>query len=204
MGPPEDIQDMLAFQRGDPEGFRRLFERYRGPIAHYLYRYTWNAAVAEELTQEVFLRVCRAAPRYEPRASFRTWLYRIATNVVKNEMRRREHAVRQEPLEGGAARIGLARNSRARDTSGENPEGRANALRLETEVQKTLARLPERQRLALLLCRHHGFSYRQIGEIMELRVGAVKSLVHRGTEAMRKGLAPYLEPEPEGGDPHAV
>ena len=102
MGSADDIQAMLAFQRGDEKGFQVLYERYSRPILNYLYRFTWNRSVAEELTQEVFLRVCRAARTYEPRNSFRSWLYQIATNVGRNEVRRPVYSVRQDGPEAPA------------------------------------------------------------------------------------------------------
>jgi len=77
----EDALDMLAFQAGEERAFHRLFEKYRRPILNYLYRFFWNQAIAEELTQEVFLRVCRGAKGYEPRVPFRYWIYQIAANA---------------------------------------------------------------------------------------------------------------------------
>lgn len=196
MGNPEDIQDMLSFQRGDEQGFHRLFLRYRGPLVHYLFRFTGDRAVSEELMQETFLRLCRGARSYEPRTAFRTWLYQIATNVAKNEVRRREYSVRKEPLTA----LTSQRQSRGRD--GENnpdsgsPEGLAEARQTEEIVQAALGRMPEKQRAALLLSRHHGLSYQEIAGAMGLRVGAVKSLIHRATKTLRKHLDPYLQELP--------
>ena len=193
MGNPEDIQDMLSFQRGDEQGFHRLFLRYRAPLVHYLFRFTGDRAVSEELMQETFLRLCRGARAYEPRTAFRTWLYQIATNVAKNEVRRREYSVRKEPL----AALTSQRQSRGR--GGENnphsgsPEGLAEARQTEEIVQAALGRMPEKQRAALLLSRHQGLSYQEIAGAMGLRVGAVKSLIHRATNTLRKHLDPYLQ-----------
>ncbi len=186
MGNVEDLEDMLAFQGGDEEGFQRLFRRYSGPLLHYLCRYTSNRSVAEELVQEVFLRVCRAAGTYEPRTAFRTWLYRIATNVAKNEIRRREYAVKKEPLDA----LNLWRSSRRLGGGGveggaASPEDLTGARQMEEAIQAILREMPERQRAALLLCRHQGLSYREIADVMGLRVGAVKSLIHRAMQTLK-------------------
>ena len=189
----EDIRDILAFQAGDDQAFQRLFERYRRPIMNYLYRFFWNRAIAEELTQEVFLRVCKAAERYEPRTAFRNWIYQIAANVARNEVRKHEYAVKKQPLAGPVNPEEHRPEEIHRDPCADTPEKLVSAQRLEEEIQRVLVRLPDKQRTALLLCRHHGFSYREIAEIMQLRQGAVKSLIHRATETLRKRLRPHLE-----------
>ncbi len=192
----DDIRDMLAFQAGDEQAFHRIFEHYRRPILNYLYRFFWNRAIAEELTQEVFLRICRAAKTYEPRTAFRNWLYQIATNVARNEARKHEYSIRKEPLAGPSPlgengwREGLHADHRA-----DTPEREALARQLEEKIQGVLLRLPEKQRTAMLLCRHHGFAYKEIAQVMQLRPGAVKSLIHRATETMRKHLGRSLGTE---------
>jgi RNA polymerase sigma-70 factor (ECF subfamily) len=204
MGNPEDIQDMLAFQRGDEQGFRRLFQRYNGPLVHYLYRFSGNRAVAEELMQEAFLRVCRAARTYEPRTAFRTWLYQIATNVAKNEIRRREYSVRKEPLTPLTFRRKNRLGGGSNDSDMESPEGMLEARQVEEIIQQALQQMPEKQRVALLLSRHHGLAYREIAQAMGLRVGAVKSLIHRGTETLRKHLDPHARNLPQEGEKDAM
>jgi RNA polymerase sigma-70 factor (ECF subfamily) len=199
MGNPEDIQDMLAFQRGDEQGFHRLFERYSGPLVHYLFRFTGDRAVAEELMQEAFLRVCRGARTYEPRTAFRTWLYHIAENVGKNEIRRREYSVRKEPLTALTSKKQNHGREVKNNPGSESPEGMAEARQTEEIVQRALGRIPEKQRAALLLSRHHGLTYQEIAGVMGLRVGAVKSLIHRATETLHKHLAPYLQTLPQEG-----
>jgi RNA polymerase sigma-70 factor (ECF subfamily) len=204
MGNPEDIQDMLAFQRGDEQGFHNLFRRYSGPLVHYLVRFTGNRAVAEELMQETFLRVCRAARAYEPRTAFRTWLYKIATNVARNEMRRREYSVRKEPLDPKISPRQTSSVGGRNNLDGWSPEGMAGARQIETVVQRTLSHMPERQRAALLLSRHHGFAYREIAQAMGIRVGAVKSLIHRATETLRRHLDPHIPNLPQEGEQDAM
>ena len=204
MGGQEDIEDMLAFQQGNEEGFHRLFQRYSKPIINYLYRFTWDRSVAEDLTQEVFLRICRAAKTYEPKTSFRTWLYTIATNVARNEFRRQEHTVRHESLSAPLYEDRMIHQEDRMDPTAETPEGMAIGRQLEEHIQRALSMLPERQRTALLLCRHHTFSYQEVADIMNLRVGAVKSLIHRATETLRRELAPYLDTAAEERGTHAM
>ncbi len=204
MGNTEDIQDMLAFQRGDERGFHRLFQRYRGPLMNYLYRFTGNRAVAEELMQEVFLRLCRAAGTYEPRSAFRTWLYQIATNVGRNEVRRREYSVKKEPLSPLISGTQNGLGGAISNPPSASPEDMARARQMEELTQQVLSRMPEKQRAALLLRRHHGFSYREISDVMNLRTGAVKSLIHRATGTLRKYLDPYLGILPQEGEKDAM
>jgi len=204
MGNQEDIQDMLAFQGGDERGFHRLFQRYQGPLINYLYRFTGNHAAAEELMQDAFFRLCRAAGSYEPRTAFRTWLYQIATNVGRNEIRKREYAVKKESLSpmSYGKQDDLARANSNPDAA--SPEEMARARQMEQLIQQVLSRLPEKQRAALLLKRHHGLSYQEISGVMNLRVGAVKSLIHRATGTLRKHLYPYLEILPQQGEEDAL
>ena len=131
MGSTEDIQAMLAFQRGDEKGFEVLYERYSQPILNYLYRFTWDRSVAEELTQEVFLRVCRAARTYEPRTAFRSWLYQIATNVGRNEVRKPAYSVRQDSLDSNSRMRTEGPGPTQPDPASECPEEMAIARRLE-------------------------------------------------------------------------
>ncbi len=199
MGNPEDLQDMRAFQKGDAEGFRRLFHRYSNPLLNYLSRITGNRAVAEELVQEVFLRVSRAAGSYEPRTAFRTWLYTIATNVARNEVRKREYSVKMEPIHTRPDPAGSGSSGLAGQPETGSPEELAGARKLEEIIQQGLSELPEKQRTALLLSRHHGFSYEEIAGVMNLRLGAVKSLIHRATRNLRGHLESYDEILPRKG-----
>ena len=191
-----DIRDILAFQAGDEQAFQRLFARYQKPICNYLFRFLGNFSIAEELTQEVFVRVCRSAQTYSPQAAFRNWIYRIATNVAKNEVRKREYSTRKASLEFSSSHGDGRTEEKYSDPGAETPEYIIVAKHLEREIQDILNRLPGKQKTALLLCRHHGFSYREIAEIMDLRQGAVKSLIHRATETLRRDLKPYIDPDP--------
>jgi RNA polymerase sigma-70 factor (ECF subfamily) len=174
--PDEDALLMLAFCAGDPTAFDALFRRWAAPLLRFLERMLRDAAAAEELVQEVFLRVHGARERYQPQARFSTWLYRIATNLALNELRRprrREaHASFDEP--GGPVVVADA----------PVPEAALDARRLSARVEQELGRLPERQRAALCLSAVEGFSYAEVAATLEISEAAVKALVHRARTAL--------------------
>jgi RNA polymerase sigma-70 factor (ECF subfamily) len=176
----EDAALMLAFCAGDGSAFDALFGRWAAPLLRYLERLLRDAAGAEELVQEVFLRVHGARERYQPQARFSTWLYRIATNLALNELRRprrRElHASLEEP--GGPV------------LSSEGPaaEDALDARRLSARVDLELAQLPERQRAALCLTAIEGLSYAEVAVALEISESAVKALVHRARTALAERI----------------
>jgi RNA polymerase sigma-70 factor (ECF subfamily) len=174
--PDEDALLMLALRAGDSTAFDALFRRWAAPLLRYLERMLRDAGAAEELVQEVFLRVHGARERYQPQARFSTWLYRIATNLALNELRRprrREaHASVDEPDGPALAADGPA------------PEAALDARRLAARVEQELARLPERQRAALCLSAVEGLSYADVAAALEISESAVKALVHRARTAL--------------------
>lgn len=181
----EDVRLMLAFRAGDTAAFDELFRRWSGPLLRYLERMVRDLATAEELVQEAFLRVHRARDRYSPDARFSTWLYRIATNLALNELRRPR---RRDPhdsvdAEGAPALVSATPPS----------DEVADARRRGDAVARALEALPERQRAALLQSAVEGRSYAEIAEALDVTEKAVKALVHRA----RSNLAAALE---GGGD----
>ncbi len=175
---------MLAFQAGDGEAFDVLFGRWAAPLLRYLNRMVRDLAAAEELVQEVFLRVHRSRERYSPDARFSTWLYRIATNLALNELRRpRNRATHRSADAEGAVPI--------RDPAA-LPDAVVHARQLGERVEAAMMQLPEKQRAALWLAAVEGQSYAEVAKTLEVSEQAVKALVHRA----RTGLAALL---PEGG-----
>ncbi len=189
MGPDPDAALMLAFQQGDEGAFRTLFERHARGMFAFCHHFVRDAARAEELAQDVFVNLYRSRDRYRPSARFRTFLYRVASNHCLNELRRPERAARQAagpddaPPELDALPSGAA-----------GPEEVAQGKALEAAVRDLLARLPEKQRAALVLCRFEGLSYEEIAQVLDTTVPAVKSLVHRATVAAAEALAPFEAP----------
>jgi RNA polymerase sigma-70 factor (ECF subfamily) len=167
----EDVRLMLAVRAGDGEAFDALFRRWSAPLLRYLNRMVWDRAAAEELVQEVFLRVHRSRERYSPDARFSTWIYRIATNLALNELRRpRYRAIHQSADAEGAQPI--------RDLAAA-PDDVAHARQLSERVEAEMNRLPEKQRAALWLAAVEGMSYAEVAEALEVSEKAVKALVHR-------------------------
>ena len=185
MAPDPDAALMLAFQQGDAAAFRALFERHARAMVAFCHHLVRDAARAEELAQDVFVKLHQARDRYRPSARFKTFLYRIASNHCLNELRRGEH---------GARRAGERAEPPDPDSlpsRGASPEEAARGAALERAVSELLARLPEKQRAALVLCRLEGLSYEEIAEVLDTSVSAVKSLLHRATVAAADALAPY-------------
>ncbi len=185
MVPDPDAALMLAFQRGDEAAFRALFERHARAMIAFCHHFVRDAARAEELAQDVFVKLHQAAGRYRPSARFKTFLYRIASNHCLNELRRGEYAARRAAAGAEPADPDTLASSAA------SPEEAARAAALERAIAELLARLPEKQRAALVLCRLEGLSYEEIAEVLGTSVSAVKSLVHRATVAAADALAPY-------------
>jgi RNA polymerase sigma-70 factor (ECF subfamily) len=175
---------MLALRAGDESAFDALFQRWSGPLLRYLERMVHDAASAEELAQEVFLRLYRARERYEPDARFSTWLFTIATRLAWNELRRPRqrspHRSADEDEDGGAPLALAAEQPGADDV--------VHARRLGLAVERALHRLPERQRAALWLSAVEGLSYAEVAASLETTEKSVKALVHRA----RSGLAEQL------------
>ena len=184
--PDEDVRLMLAFSAGDVHAFDRLFERWSAPLLRYLERMLRDAACAEELVQEVFLRVHRARDRYRPDARFSTWLYRIGTNLALNELRRPRLRVVHESADDpdGAELPAVAPETDA------VVDARRQGLALERELDA----LPERQRAALLLTAVEGLSYAEVATALEVTEKAVKALVHRARATLADRIAKGREP----------
>jgi RNA polymerase sigma-70 factor (ECF subfamily) len=180
---------MLAFGRGDAAAFDALFRRWSPPLLRYLARMVRDLGTAEDLVQEVFLRVHRARERYAPDARFSTWLYRIATNLALNELRR--------PRRRAPHLASDAEGTPPLAAEGGAPEDLLDARRRGRAAVRALAALPERQRAALCLAAVEGLSYAEVAEALEVTEPAVKSLVHRARAALAAELAAARKEEVE-------
>ncbi len=184
MSQDDDAALLLAYQRGDQAAFRLLYERNARAMIAYCHRFVRDAARAEELAQDVFVKLHRSAHRYRPSARFKTFLYRVATNHCLNEVRRSEFVARGS--DGGDGPDPDAVPSGAAD-----PHDQAVGRSLEQAVVALLGQLPDKQRAAFVLCRFEGMSYEEIAETLETSVSAVKSLIHRATVSAASALAPF-------------
>ena len=187
-----DQEWMVRVQAGEEEAFNVLVGRYRQPVIHFVYRLVHEPALAEELAQEVFLRVYRARGSYRPRAKFTTWLFRIATNVALNALRDgRMRRARETSLESGrhgSETPGL----REMVDPGGNAEQRMIELERREKIRQAVEALPEKQRLAVLLHKYQELDYAEIADILDCSESALKSLLFRAYETLRGKLRPLL------------
>ena len=179
-----DAELMLRVKDGDERSFADLLSKHRHPVINYLYRMVQNAAIAEELAQDVFLRVYRARNSYQPTAKFTTWLYRIATHVALNFLRDGRHARNAAPLDGPDGEP--IRELRVTDP---NVEDRLVAQTRTVEIRRAILALPEKQRAAVILHKYHDLDYREIAATLQCSESAVKSLLFRAYETLRGRLA---------------
>jgi RNA polymerase sigma-70 factor (ECF subfamily) len=186
-----DAEVMLRVKTGDDGAFTYLVEKYRRPMVSFMYRMVHNAAVAEELAQEIFLRVYRSRETYKADAKFSTWLYRIATNLAVNHARDTRHERPEvsvsldEPDPDTGMTVDLADGQ---------PNVEQDILRRErlAAIRQYVHALPERQRLAVIMHKYQGMDYRQIGEVLKLSEAATKSLLFRAYETLREKLKQFI------------
>jgi len=183
--PDEDVELMLRVKQGDRRSFTLLLERHQPSVERFLYAKVRNRALAEELAQEVFLRVYRSRGTYEPTARFKSWLFQIASHLGSNSRRDRRRERLHEPLDQRMPDRPVL----------QIPDNRPSAeqtllvdVRLE-EIRRAVAALPEKQRAAVLMHKFSGMEYSEIARAFECSESAVKSLIFRAHEALRKSLA---------------
>jgi RNA polymerase sigma-70 factor (ECF subfamily) len=185
-----DAELMLSFQRGDEEAFASLVRRFQDRIVSLAYRYLGSAADAEDLAQEVFLRVYRAKESYEPSARFSTWIYRIASNTSLNHLRGRKARRKVSgPMPGDAEGDGA---DDPQDPGSAAPGERLEKDELARVLRRIVDDLPDRQRIAILLNKYEGLGYEDVAAAMDLSVMAVKSLLTRARVNIKERLEPYL------------
>ena len=187
----EDSAVMLELRSGNMVAFDFLVARYRKPIISFMYRMTHNQAVAEELAQEVFLRVFRSRETYRAEARFSTWLYRIATNLGVNHARdnRRERTAPTTYLDEVDPETGTFADLPDATPSAETRLLRAERLR---QIREIVLALPERQRVAVLMHKYDGMDYREIGAVLKLSESATKSLLFRAYQTLREKLKGFI------------
>ncbi|WP_260737829.1 RNA polymerase sigma factor [Tunturiibacter lichenicola] len=190
-GQMDDAAIMLELRTGNMAGFDFLIQKYRKPIIHFMYRMVHNQAVAEELAQEVFLRVYRSRETYRAEARFSTWLYRIATNLGVNYARdtRHERTASTVYLDEADSETGTTP-----DVADATISVEANLLRQErlNAIRQHVLALPERQRMAVLMHKYEGMDYKQIGDVLKLSESATKSLLFRAYQTLREKLKAFI------------
>ena len=191
LDPASDAAIMLRVATGDESSFNYLVGKYHRAMIHFLFRMVRNQAIAEELAQEVFLRVYRSRESYRAEAKFTTWLYRVATNLAVNHARDTKH-------ERSAQTIYLdapdEETGTTPDVADDEPSVEQRLMRDErmAAIRTHVMALPERQRMAVLMHKYQGMDYRQIGEVLKLSESATKSLLFRAYQTLRDKLKDFV------------
>lgn len=175
-----DVELMLGLKNGDHEFLEPILRRHRQPVTQFIYRHVHNAAIAEELAQEVFFSIYRARDRYEPSANFTTWLYRIAKNRAMNWVRDNRNARNTSSLDSVVLR------TPGRLSTPEQQLLRGAYLK---GIRDAVDALPERQRNAVLMHKFTGLGYAEIAAVMDCPLTTVKALINRAYSSLRKSLA---------------
>jgi RNA polymerase sigma-70 factor, ECF subfamily len=185
-----DAEIMLRVREGDEAGFSILIEKYRKQIVHFMFRMARNQAVAEELAQEVFLRVYRSRQTYRAEAKFSTWLYRIATNLGVNHARdtKYERTAQNVYLDQPDAETGTTPDVADKTISAEQELVRDERM---AAIRKHVMALPERQRTAVLMHKYQEMDYKEIGSVLKLSESATKSLLFRAYQTLRENLKDF-------------
>jgi RNA polymerase sigma-70 factor (ECF subfamily) len=187
----EDAAVMLRVRDGDMTGYEYLLTKYRKPMINFMYRMVRNQAIAEELAQEVFLRIYRSRATYRAEARFTTWLYRIATNLGVNYSRDAKHelAASNVYLDAPDPETGTRP-----DLADLTPNIEQDILRDERlqAIREQVQALPERQRIAVIMHKYQGLDYREIGKVLKLSESATKSLLFRAYQSLRERLQEFM------------
>lgn len=186
---PEDIALMLAVKQGDESAFETLVERHQARVVGTVAKMLGGESDAEDIAQQVFIRVWQSAARYSPSAKFTTWLLTITRNLVFNEMRRRRRA-RQVPLEPEDPERPPLEHA---DTTAASASEAALHSELQEAVGRAIASLPEAQRTAVILRRYEEMPYEEIAKVLRTSVPSVKSLLFRARGQLRQQLKDFLD-----------
>jgi len=188
-----DIELMLRTKAGDDSAYSELIRRHYKGVLNYVYRFTNLRENSEDLTQEVFLRVYRSAKQYKPEAKFTTWLYKIATNVSLTYVKKKnkDKNVSLDEMNENTGEV--------EDPSVEISDDIIYRNEMKNVIFSAMESLPEREKVAIMLCKYEGLSYEETANVLECTVGAVKAYVHRGRMKLANKLKPYLTEEGEYG-----
>ena len=171
---PTDRMLLERIRRGDTSGAAELFERYAPALLRFTDRLLSDRSTAEEVTQEVFVKVISRAHQYDGRAEVSSWLFAIAANACRDRRRRDRRAI-VVPLDGVPEPV----------QKGDGIESALSDRERREAVRRALAALSEEQREALVLARYHGLPYAEIAEVLGISVGAVKTRIFRAVEALK-------------------
>ena len=182
-----DEELMIKCRNGDMSAFELLVSRYQNAILNFIYRSIGDYHRAEDLSQETFLRVFKSASRYEPKAQFKNWLYKIAVNLCKNEHRDRQRHGLSSLEDFMTDEDGKINYTVLRDFS-QMPDVLYEKKEQQILIQQAIDSLPENQRLAIIMVTYQNLKYDEIAETLGCSVSAVKSLIHRARQNLKKLL----------------
>jgi RNA polymerase sigma-70 factor (ECF subfamily) len=186
-----DAEVMLRVKAGDDSAFDYLVQKYRRPMLGFMFRMAHSTAAAEDLAQEVFLRVYRSRESYEANAKFSTWLYRIATNLAVNHIRDTRYERPENTVSLDESEEESGRTLELPDRAPNVEETMVQRERLAT-IRRRVQALPERQRVAVVMHKYQQMDYRQIAEVLKLSESATKSLLFRAYETLREQLKEFV------------
>lgn len=177
----DDAQLMLRYRGGDVAAFEQLYARYKGPLYRYLLHRCQPKGAAVDVFQEVWSRLITHRERYEVRASFKTYLYRIAHHCAIDHYRRNKRADQMDDID--------AHSETLAEVGHEQPEAQASQMQLENTFQQALAELPDEQRVVFLLAEEGGLALKEIAEVIGAPIETVKSRLRYALAKLRRGLA---------------
>lgn len=185
-----DVSLMLSFQKGHELAFQELVERNHARVIGLIYRFIGDATDAEDLAQEVFLRIYRARQSYTPTAKFSTWMFRITANVSLNALRSR--ANRRDDVSIDQVADGAEGPRSVMDPESPMPEQHLAQSEVQTQVREAIKALPEKQQIAVVLNKYEGMSYADIARTIGCSTMAVKSLLARARDNLKDRLMLYI------------
>ena len=193
--PPDDKTLAAEAAAGRQRAFRELLQRYERPVFSLIYRMVRDRALAEDLSQETFIRAFRSIGKYNPGYKFSSWIFKIAHNLTIDHLRRK----RIDTISLQGSRHALTEDAQARtqpvvESSDERPDAYVENIELGSEIEAAIGRLRPHYRTATLLRHVEGYSYNEIAEIMDLPLGTVKTYIHRARLELKEALA-HLRPD---------
>ena len=185
---------MLDVKAGDEQSFGLLLQRYRTPLVNFLYRMVRSREQAEDLAQEVFIRVYRAREEYVPSAKFTTWLFRIATNLALNSVRDTRYQRLEVSIDAPVTIDAEDGDEKPLDVPEKHPNIEQHLVEdaRKKMIRHAIEKLPEKQRAAVLLHKYEELDYAEIAKILNCSESALKSLLFRAYESLRVELAPLV------------
>jgi len=189
-----DVQLMLDVKAGDEQSFELLLQRYRTPLVNFIFRMVRSREQAEDLAQEVFIRVYRAREEYVPSAKFTTWLFRIATNLALNSLRDHRHQKLEMSIDAPLSTDAENGDERTFEIAEKRPTIEQELVEQARKqmIRHAIEKLPEKQRAAVLLHKYQELDYAEIAKILSCSESALKSLLFRAYESLRVELAPLV------------